>query len=176
MARKIVELTEIQRARFDKCWEIYPRKIAKGEAEIAWCQLDPDDELTEKIYESILAQNRDRGTKRLSKDEKKFIKHFSSWLRAKGWVYESERDGEFASDRREILCACGKQGVAKIGDKHYCTPCYDNKAHPNFKREVYENLCKHGLGKLKTETKEEWLARMKQLGRVVIAKHFGKRL
>ncbi len=175
MVRKIVELTDVQRKRFDKWWEVYPRKIAKGEAEIAWGQIDPDDKLSETIYESILAQNRDRGSKSLSKEEKKFLKHFSSWLRAKGWVYESERDGEYAKEKKNYQCFCGKEAVVRVAAKYFCMPCYDEKAHPEFKRKIYEQLCSKGLGKLKTETKQEWLARMKLMGRQAIAKHYGKR-
>lgn len=174
MRTKIIELTEIQRTRFDKCWNVYARKVNKGEAEIAWGQIDPDDKLTETIYDSILAQNRDRGTKFISKEDKKFIKHFSSWLRAKGWVYENDSDGEHATEKSGTPCQCGKDGKVHVAGKYYCTPCYDSKAHPNFKRQVYDDLCKRGMGKLKTETREEWLARIKNWGRQVIAKKYGK--
>lgn len=160
--KKVVELNEKQRERFDKCWNVYPRKVNKGEAELSWGQIDPDDKLTEKIYESILSQNRDRGTKFLTKDEKKFIKHFSSWLRAKGWVYESENEGELVSLRKgEGHCACGQTGKIKHQDKLLCIKCYDKAVHPEFNKSVYENLCKRGLGKRTDETKEEYLIRMK---------------
>jgi hypothetical protein len=176
MARKNVELSEVQRERFDKCWEIYPRKVEKGEAEIAWHQLDPDEKLTLQIHEAILVQNRERGTKRLSKDDRKFIKHFSSWIRARGWVYELERDGEYASNKKEPRpCKCGGKVCWTNGNEGLCIKCYDNKFHPDFKRKIYDTLCQHNLGKLRTETREEWINRMKKLGRETIAKHFGKK-
>lgn len=164
--KKVLELTDKQRERFDKCWNVYPRKVNKGEAELSWAQLDPNDELTEKIYNSILDQNRDRGTKFISKEDKKFIKHFSSWLRAKGWVYESENDGELVSLKRsEKICACGGKVWSTHEGKPICAKCYDAIFHSDFNKKVYENLCKHGLGKLKDETKEQWMERIKQAGR-----------
>lgn len=175
MARRNVELNEKQRARFDKCWEVYPRKVEKGEAEIAWVQLDPDETLTDQIFHSILAQNKDRGSKRLSKEDKKFIKHFSSWIRARGWVYESERDGDYVTNQKqERLCECGKKMVWTNGERSLCTECYDKAFHPDFKAKLYQLLCERGLGKLKTETREEWLIRMKAHGRRVVSKHYGK--
>lgn len=169
MARtKVTELTETQRLRFDKCWNVYPRKVNKGEAEIAWAQIDPDEELTEKIFDSILLQNKERGTKFLSKEDKKFIKHFASWLRAKGWVFEAETSGELSTDTKaEKTCACG----GKICWKHQesgeelCIKCYDQKYHPEEKRKIYDHLCSIGLGKLKDETKQEWIARLRQNAR-----------
>ena len=168
MPKRIAELTETQRLRFDKCWNVYPRKVNKGEAEIAWAQIDPDDELTEKIYDSILLQNRERGTKFISKEDKKFIKHFASWLRAKGWVFEAETNGEFSTETRaEKTCACG----GKICWKHQesgeglCIKCYDERLHANEKRKIYDHLCSIGLGKLKDESKQEWVARLRQNAR-----------
>lgn len=169
MARtKVTELTDTQRLRFDKCWNVYPRKVNKGEAEIAWAQIDPDDELTEKIFDSILLQNKERGTKFISKEDKKFIKHFASWLRAKGWVFESETSGELSEQKRDkTKCRCGGDVYwrQKENGVELCIKCYDKYLHGDDKRRIYDHLCSLGLGKLKDETKQEWVARLRQNAR-----------
>lgn len=169
MARtKVTELTEPQRLRFDKCWNVYPRKVNKGEAEIAWAQIDPDEKLTETIYDSILLQNKERGTKFISKEDKKFIKHFASWLRAKGWVFEAETNGELSTETRaEKSCGCGGKVCWKSQEsgEELCIKCYDKRLHGDEKRKIYDHLCSIGLGKRKDETKQEWIARLRQNAR-----------
>src|SRR4051812_20948495 len=87
--RRIVELTQTQRARFDKCWNVYVKKDGKGQAEITWAKYDFDDAMTETIFSGILEYNRIKNTKYMTKENKKFIPHFSTWLNDKGWVFES---------------------------------------------------------------------------------------
>ena len=153
MARKPVKLTDVQQARFDKCWAVYPRKgSTKGEAVIAWSQLDPDDELTETIFQSILQQNRERGSKFLTKEQKKFIKHFSSWLRSMSWMYESEKDGELYEDKLTRTCkVCSNEQVTFL---ELCGVCYEKEIRPQIKPSLAEIIYQERLVKI-----TEWLAK-----------------
>jgi ubiquitin len=171
MARKIVELTETQRQRFDKCWWVYVQKRGKGQAEVTWAKYDFDEAMSETIYQGILEFNRQIQTKSMSQEERRFIPHFSTWLNDKGWVLDVQKE---APKREAKKCKCGNELKInhRVGDE--CIKCYDDRVHPDFKRKVYENLCQHNLGKLKTETREEWMQRMRNVGREVIAKHYGK--
>lgn len=51
--RKPSSLTEVQQARFNRFWAVYPRKQKLGEAEKAWAKIDPDDALTERIVVAV---------------------------------------------------------------------------------------------------------------------------
>jgi hypothetical protein len=172
MSRKIVELTEVQRTRFDKCWLVYVQKRGKGQAEVTWAKYDFDEAMTETIFTGILAYNRQNKTMSMTQEQRKFIPHFSTWLNDKGWVFDEPRE---STKRDAKKCKCGKELKTNHCVGNECIQCYDERVHPDFKRKVYDNLCQHNLGKLKTETREEWINRMKKLGRETIAKHFGKK-
>lgn len=66
-------------ARFDEFWEVYPRKVGKGQAEKAWKtavkDTDPDD---------ILAGLRSQLPK-LTQSETKFIPYPTTWLNGDRW-------------------------------------------------------------------------------------------
>jgi len=77
-------LSSVQKARFDRFWTVWPHKVSKGQAEITWGKLDPDDDLTGKIIE---------GVRRAIKYDRRFqpggfMPHASTWLNAKGWEDE----------------------------------------------------------------------------------------
>lgn len=86
--RKKVELTKEQRISFDKFWDIWPNKVSKGQAEITWARLNPDDDFIEVII---------AGVKRAKKLDKRFLggytPHPSTWLNAKGWLDELGEGG-----------------------------------------------------------------------------------
>jgi hypothetical protein len=90
-SRKKAELTASQRASFDRFWELWPNKVSKGQAEITWAKMDPDEEL----FKAILA-----GVERAKKYDKRFLDgympHASTWLNAKGWLDEFNNEGGVA--------------------------------------------------------------------------------
>ena len=82
-------LSLVQKARFDRFWTVWPHKVSKGQAEITWGKLDPDDDLTGKIIE---------GVRRAIKYDRRFqpggfMPHASTWLNAKGWEDEHQEQG-----------------------------------------------------------------------------------
>lgn len=85
------ELTREQAERFSRFWQCYPRKVAKGEARKAWRQIDPDDELTERICSALdLA----RQTEQWRREGGRFIPHPATWLRREGWEDQLEPEVE----------------------------------------------------------------------------------
>jgi len=82
--KKTLSLSLVQKTRFDRFWTVWPHKVSKGQAEITWGKLDPDDDLTGKIIE---------GVRRAIKYDRRFqpggfMPHASTWLNAKGWEDE----------------------------------------------------------------------------------------
>jgi len=69
---------------FDACWEVYPKKVSKGQAKKTWSKLKPDEELYRKIHAAILVQRELPKWK----EDKQFIPHFSTWLNAERWEDE----------------------------------------------------------------------------------------
>jgi hypothetical protein len=68
----------LTRARFDRFWAVYPRKVGKAEAEKVWTKLSPDDALTDTIIAAVVVQAR-------GWDDPKFIPHARRWLYASRW-------------------------------------------------------------------------------------------
>jgi uncharacterized protein YdaU (DUF1376 family) len=68
----------LTRARFDRFWAVYPRKVGKAEAEKVWTKLNPDDALTDTIIAAVVLQTR-------GWDDPKFIPHARRWLYASRW-------------------------------------------------------------------------------------------
>lgn len=136
----------------------------------------PSDEILETIYEFVLADNRARYRAQQKGDfypnppNCYTFFHESRWMDKLTQPYEKKE-----AVHRCNFCSTETKNLYPIEGKLGCIKCYDEKKHPDFNRKVYQNLCDMGLGKLKTETREEWLARMKKLGREVIAKHYGKK-
>ena len=68
---------------FEKFWDAYGKKVARGAAEKAWnSQVGADAELAEVV---IAAARRASQTPDFTKDNRKFQPHPSTWLHAKRW-------------------------------------------------------------------------------------------
>lgn len=57
-------------------------------------------------------------------------------------------------------CSCGQKAAVYLPTGDYCTRCITDKVN-NAKQKTYQHLCSIGLGRNKTETKEEWIKRMR---------------
>jgi hypothetical protein len=68
----------LTRARFDRFWVVYPRKVGKAEAEKVWTKVNPDDALTDTIIAAVVVQAR-------GWDDPKFIPHARTWLFGRRW-------------------------------------------------------------------------------------------
>lgn len=102
-SRKKAELTVSQRVSFDRFWELWPNKVSKGQAEITWAKIDPDDEFVEVIIAGVM---------RAKKHDKRFLggytPHASTWLNAKGWL--DEFSGEGGATTHEVDRGTSKSG------------------------------------------------------------------
>ena len=66
---------------FDKFWQAYPRKTAKGAAERAWAKIKPADHAA--IHAALDSQ-------RPHWKDPKFIPHPATWLNGKRWLDETQ--------------------------------------------------------------------------------------
>lgn len=126
---------------FDKFWQSYPRKVAKGAALKAWKKIKPDAELTASILQAIEAQKRHRSrvqelNEQLPKGKQIFIpdwKHPATWLNAMCWLDEVP-ETETKKEKTRVQCVdCGGDYKVKFRGTPYCTRCYDKHAHPELR-------------------------------------------
>jgi hypothetical protein len=76
-----------QEEGFDRFWEIWPKRVAKGDARKAWAKLDPDAELTDRILAAVQVANECEQWRR---DGGRFIPYPATWLRRQGWEDEHQ--------------------------------------------------------------------------------------
>lgn len=82
--------TDEQRARFDRFWSAYPRKVGKDAAWQEWLRRSPSDDLTNQMIASIARQ---RASAQWLKDGGQFIPHPRTWLHQGRWQDEPDDDG-----------------------------------------------------------------------------------
>lgn len=75
----------LRRQWFNDFWEVYPRKQAKGEAEMEWGQIDMDESLFQTIMEAVEKWKTSDDWK---ENDGKYVPHPSKWLKRKGWEDE----------------------------------------------------------------------------------------
>lgn len=73
------ETTKNYSESFENFWKLYPRKIAKGNAEKAWEKIKPDEKLVADIIAAIAKQ-------KPTWTDPKFIPHPATWLNGKRWL------------------------------------------------------------------------------------------
>lgn len=78
------DIKEKARARWEKFWKAYPKKVGESSAMEVWDELNPDDELTGVIVEAIREQI---SAGMLDMSEKmRFCPNAARWLREKRWT------------------------------------------------------------------------------------------
>jgi len=98
----------MQEELFERFWNAYPRKVAKGQARKTWAKLNPDEALTERIVEAVkTAIARDNRFRDIN-----YTPHPSTWLNGTEWENEYGNDEvntnnvgnyhETAGGRREL--------------------------------------------------------------------------
>jgi hypothetical protein len=70
---------------FEQFWELYPRKVGKGEALKLWTKINPSPELVERILDSVWDH---RAWPDWRKDRGAFIPHPSTFLSQERWEDE----------------------------------------------------------------------------------------
>ena len=122
----------------------------------------PDDKVLRDIIEWVLEDNKRRA---LAIKQNKFYRpacNAFSFFNDSRWRDPfPKHDVPLPQASANQNCACGAKMIWTNGDYKFCQKCYDNHFHADFKRKVYDHLCSTGLGKLKDETKEQWIARLK---------------
>ena len=79
---------EIYIQRFDKFWEIYPKKKDKAKARKKWLKLKPDDEMFNKIITAVKEQAQ---SDQWQKDDGQYIPYPSTWLNGERWNDEIKK-------------------------------------------------------------------------------------
>ena len=79
--------------RFQRFWDVWPKKVKMAETKQIWMKIRPSEELTEKI---IAAVQRAKSSKQWRKDNGQFIPHPTRYLEGKRWE-DAERKSD--SDR-----------------------------------------------------------------------------
>lgn len=124
----------------------------------------PTDEILEQIIGWVIEDNRTRRTYRQAGKFYREACNVYSFFNDSRWHDEIPSTTE-AKQVQTRSCGCGQKVVWTDGKLELCTKCYDAKFHADDKRKIYDHLCSLGLGKLKDETKQEWIARLRQNAR-----------
>lgn len=131
----------------------------------------PTDEILEQITGWVIADNRARYLFRKNNRFYRPACNVYSFFNDSRWHDEipSLNDDDRPQGQKQI-CECGQEGKYRYMEQLYCITCYDKKAHPNFKREVYNRLVERGLGKKVDETREQYLGRLRTTGMQSLAR------
>lgn len=71
---------------FDAFWAAWPKRLSRGQAEKAFAQISPTEQLLAEILAGI---ERATTSEQWRREGGRFIPHASTWLRAKGWLDET---------------------------------------------------------------------------------------
>jgi hypothetical protein len=74
---------------FQRLWQVYPRKVAIGEAYKVFNRIRPSAEMLETMIKAVQQQAR---TDQWKKDKGSFIPHLATWLNQKRWNDEVSTD------------------------------------------------------------------------------------
>jgi len=94
----LASVPEPEKTGLDLFWSLYPRKIGKGAAELAWKKLKPDVALQARIIQAVKAQCKSEQWRR---DGGQFIPHPATWLNGKRW--EDEVEVKIAQDKPPVF-------------------------------------------------------------------------
>lgn len=72
--------------RFNAFWEVYPKKVAKQAAVKAWQKINPSEELTKIIVDSV---KRQATSEQWSKDNGRYIPYPATWVNGERWKDEA---------------------------------------------------------------------------------------
>jgi hypothetical protein len=103
---------------FEEFWELYPRKIAKSDAQKAWQKLKPTEELSKAIFSAIDSWKK---SQQWQKDGGEFIPYPATFLRKRMWEsevvpnkpkkQEADKYQSESYDFDQFLAAAQKRGV-----------------------------------------------------------------
>ncbi|MDL2290885.1 hypothetical protein LJC09_02110, partial [Desulfovibrio sp. OttesenSCG-928-F20] len=87
---------------FEKAWELYPKKDAKGFARVAWLKLQRSGQLP-PLAEIQAAIERFAASESWQRDNGRFVPQLGNWLRGQRWLDPLSPTEEKERQRREEL-------------------------------------------------------------------------
>jgi hypothetical protein len=79
---------------FESFWILYPKKVAKGQAETTWAKV------TKTTNPREIVAGLERQLPSLKSKDRQYIQNPSTWLNAKGWLDEVEAGGKVSAPAR----------------------------------------------------------------------------
>lgn len=92
-------------ARFERFWEVYPRKVGKDAALREWDKLAPDNDLTDLMVSAVQEQ---RASAQWLKDGGQFIPHPRTWLHQGRWKDQAGTQPALNSNSAATVAAIQK--------------------------------------------------------------------
>ena len=83
---KKIRDTEVSLGHFERFWDLYPRKIGKGQAQRAWMAA------VKKVDPAVIVEGLELHLEDLSGKDREFTPHPATWLNGERWADELERD------------------------------------------------------------------------------------
>ena len=144
-------LSAEQYERFQRLYNLQPKKSSPGDAAKAFKSLNPDDELLEKMCLAMDAQNRyhrEKGT------DIHFRKALGPWIRQYCWEDEIGSHAKLREEREQKTCHCGKPAL------------YNGTCQEHFPDTMQNDRQKYaednGLLREQGESRQDFILRMQQ--------------
>lgn len=123
------------RARFERFWSVYPRKIGKDAAWKVWLQRAPGDDLTEQILAAVDQQAR---SAQWTKDGGQFIPHPRTWLSHGRWQDETES----AAPNRRAVAPGRAEWRLECEALAHDPACQTPQLH-ELRKAIFQDGCQH---------------------------------
>lgn len=101
---------------FESVWKIYPRKVAKKDAEKAWSKVKP--EYRQAIFDAV---TRARQTDQWRRDGGMFVPYLATYLRGERWNDEIESEATMGQ------CCWNQNGTREPGRPRCTSPASKEK-------------------------------------------------
>ena len=95
---------------FPRFWSVYPRKVAKKDAEKAWCELDPNEALIVEIIESL-------GWQAELIVDLQYFPYAATWIRNERWTDEPPPQVNAAREQKRQQGSAWIQSIMRDRDK-----------------------------------------------------------
>ena len=172
---------------FSKFWDCYDgrllcgansKKGGKSQALKSYKRKVKDQEFATKLLNALIAQKKQHAIfkKKAETDQSFWVPNFSmvsTYINQEKWDTELDDLNEAGdeSKRRAALSKCNIPGCdEEVHGQKFKQCSHHTTANGKFKNELLNGLKSRGLGKLKSESTEEWIARLKEANHGGISK------
>lgn len=104
---------EIYCSTFDQFWKLYPKKVAKNKAAIAWSKISPEEQ--QKCIEVIPEHK-----KQAQWSDIQFIPHPATWINQGRWKDEIQPPKKWKEKRKLFLCSICNEIMSETA---ICSKC-----------------------------------------------------